>query len=268
MPSRLKGIETLELLGFSASPLCFGYAFPFEVNWNTCFPPSDSPGTIRLWICLPVWRELKPLGVKWKVFHFTSHFGYAFPFEVNWNIKYSVFRQSLPSAFGYAFPFEGNWNSSVQPGTPMRGIALDMPSRLKGIETQSLLTSYEKSLCFGYAFPFEGNWNLLAWSAGVTLSSTLSVPSRLKGIETMHTPFRRKSLVDFVCAFPFEGNGNIITRNNRSGTHKYGTLSVPSRLKGIIVDPENKFTFYEIYVSLYDYDLFNRFTQTRAWFHQ
>ena len=32
----------------------------------------------------------------------------------------------------------------------------------------------------------------------------------------------------------------------------------------VIVDPENKFTFSEIYVSLYDYDLFNRFTQMRA----
>ena len=34
--------------------------------------------------------------------------------------------------------------------------------------------------------------------------------------------------------------------------------------KGIIVDSENKFTFSEIYVSIYDYGLFNRFTQTRA----
>ncbi len=32
----------------------------------------------------------------------------------------------------------------------------------------------------------------------------------------------------------------------------------------LIVDPENKFTFFEIYVSLYDYDLFNRFAQMRA----
>ena len=32
----------------------------------------------------------------------------------------------------------------------------------------------------------------------------------------------------------------------------------------IIVDPENKFTFSEIYVRLYDYGLFKRFTQKRA----
>ena len=32
----------------------------------------------------------------------------------------------------------------------------------------------------------------------------------------------------------------------------------------IIVDSENKFTFFEIYVRVYDYGIFNRFTQTRA----
>ena len=32
----------------------------------------------------------------------------------------------------------------------------------------------------------------------------------------------------------------------------------------LIVDSENKFTFFQIYVSLYDYGIFNRFTQTRA----
>ena len=30
-----------------------------------------------------------------------------------------------------------------------------------------------------------------------------------------------------------------------------------------IVDPENKFTFSDIYVIVYDYGIFNRFTQTR-----
>ena len=32
---------------------------------------------------------------------------------------------------------------------------------------------------------------------------------------------------------------------------------------GHIVDSENKFTFYEIYVRLIDYEIFIRFTQTR-----
>ena len=36
----------------------------------------------------------------------------------------------------------------------------------------------------------------------------------------------------------------------------------------IIVKSTNKFTFSEIYVSVYDYGLFNRFTQTRARFRQ
>ena len=31
-----------------------------------------------------------------------------------------------------------------------------------------------------------------------------------------------------------------------------------------LVDSENKFTFFEIYVRVYDYGIFNRFTQTRA----
>ena len=33
--------------------------------------------------------------------------------------------------------------------------------------------------------------------------------------------------------------------------------------KKFIVDPENKFTFSDIYVIVYDYGIFNRFTQTR-----
>ena len=37
---------------------------------------------------------------------------------------------------------------------------------------------------------------------------------------------------------------------------------------GFIVKSTNKFTFSEIYVSVYDYGLFNRFTQTRARFRQ
>ena len=36
----------------------------------------------------------------------------------------------------------------------------------------------------------------------------------------------------------------------------------------VIVDSENKFTFSGVYVMLYDYGIFNRFTQTRARFHQ
>ena len=43
-------------------------------------------------------------------------------------------------------------------------------------------------------------------------------------------------------------------------------VEILQREKGphFIVDPENKFTFSEIYVRLYDYGLFKRFTQKRA----
>ena len=34
-------------------------------------------------------------------------------------------------------------------------------------------------------------------------------------------------------------------------------------IRPYIVDSENKFTFYEIYVRLIDYEIFIRFTQTR-----
>ena len=41
-------------------------------------------------------------------------------------------------------------------------------------------------------------------------------------------------------------------------------LLVTLLFAGFIVDSENKFTFFEIYVRVYDYGIFNRFTQTRA----
>ena len=41
-------------------------------------------------------------------------------------------------------------------------------------------------------------------------------------------------------------------------------LSAVGAFSDIIVDPENKFTYFVIYVSVYDYGLFHRFTQTRA----
>ena len=114
MLSRLKGIETyLEMLA--------GDVF---INF--------------LWICFPVWREWKresesfPSSCHKETLDMLSRlkgietiadgdtrvevpmdgFGYAFPFEGNWNSKPP---QSLSSdiPFGYAFPFEGNWNSAI-----------------------------------------------------------------------------------------------------------------------------------------------------------
>ena len=138
MPSRLKGIETRCNILWSRSvhDLTFGYAFPFEGNWNSipvllccstrtnilwiCLPVwrelkhYDGVATIGfrllLWICLPVWRELKPRKKREHGDSHRYHFGYAFPFEGNWNIKTNP-QKFLPfSGFGYAFPFEGNWN--------------------------------------------------------------------------------------------------------------------------------------------------------------
>ena len=158
MLSRLKGIETFLCNPCVMFVFSFGYAFPFEGNWNSSLCPlpiSISP----LWICFPVWRELK---------HTTP------PFECNVII------------FGYAFPFEGNWNSSY-PGSGVRSLLLwlwicfpvwrELKLRgnvcsvshrvllwicfpvLKGIETIIITVLSKFGESFGYAFPFEGNWN-------------------------------------------------------------------------------------------------------------
>ena len=47
---------------------------------------------------------------------------------------------------------------------------------------------------------------------------------------------------------------------NQDGSYEQQLTNHPS----LIVDSENKFTFFEIYVRVYDYGIFNRFTQTRA----
>ncbi len=49
------------------------------------------------------------------------------------------------------------------------------------------------------------------------------------------------------------------TMENEQFVQKLYTPSCYSKTD-IIVDPKNKFTFYEIYVSIYDYGIFNRFT--------
>ena len=90
MVSRLKGIETVscDTDGFFVSDN-FGYGFPFEGNWNSRIMVMVTL-VKRLWICFPVWRELK---------HLLRGF---------WRL-----RRGFP--FGYAFPFEGNWNPQHLP---------------------------------------------------------------------------------------------------------------------------------------------------------
>ena len=86
----------------------FGYAFPFEGNWNS-FSNSSRERAIKLWICFPVWRELKlEMTSASPISEF--NFGYAFPFEGNWNLWTPASWVIFSVAFGYAFPFEGNWN--------------------------------------------------------------------------------------------------------------------------------------------------------------
>ena len=113
MVSRLKGIET-----FSSSTMCiylwlaFGYGFPFEGNWNNLLKILTNYTSI-LWICFPVWRELKRDElIRWEVPSRCQVFGYAFPFEGNWNshpptllykwyslwICFPVWRELKPSA--------------------------------------------------------------------------------------------------------------------------------------------------------------------------
>ena len=85
--------------------------------------------------------------------------------------------------------------------------SLDMPSRLKGIETSSRhFQQYSKSESFGYAFPFEGELKLLRKQGKMLLEAPLDMPSRLKGIETFNDDMFLWRAGHFGYAFPFEGN--------------------------------------------------------------
>ena len=191
--SRLKGIETFPCFSNinvdDQETKDFGYAFPFEGNWNNrCY-------LVALKIRLDALDTLSRLkGIETILIRLNGVatcircFGYAFPFEGNWNS--SIMIATRESNFGYAFPFEGNWNIIVShPFASNSSIAyslwirfpvwrelklktemwknsifmpLDTFSRLKGIETYK---------CHNYP-----------WTA---LLCTLDTLSRLKGIETI-----------------------------------------------------------------------------------
>ena len=139
MLSRLKGMETqfhkLSGAGSSSEPHYFGYAFPVEGNGNTISKVAIVPPSyVVLWICFPVWREWKRRIdhhrlVLTKTLDMLSRLK---GIETHSHILLHGDR----CIFGYAFPFEGNWN-------PMRKkrhswsnrCPLDMLSRLKGMET-------------------------------------------------------------------------------------------------------------------------------------
>ena len=234
MLSRLKGIETCST-SFRNTHLSLWICFPVWRELKLIIPILY-PLVSLLWICFPVWRELKQLRIRsvnkdWRVF------GYAFPFEGNWNDwSNSDKSDKSESNFGYAFPFEGNWNEYSVRRAPSNTTlwicfpvwrelklvgffaffavdlsTLDMLSRLKGIET---------SFGVGYSIPcipldmlsrlkgIETGMPLLWLTQSI---SSLDMLSRLKGIETI--AFRFRTLIRrlfFGYAFPFEGNWNSI----------------------------------------------------------
>ena len=158
MVSRLKGIETGTPYPVRHQHWSFGYGFPFEGNWNNTGNPRRVFGTL-LWIWFPVWRELKQI-LLWKL-HNRKLLWIWFP--VWRELKHRHYSITPPKAcrdFGYGFPFEGNWNTMSPRWKLWDVIALDMVSRLKGIETAGFWVFVEMRL------------------------QPLDMVSRLKGIET------------------------------------------------------------------------------------
>ena len=199
--SRLKGIETHNSLLYFVD-LIFGYTFPFEGNWN---------GDITTWI------------------HLNRYFGYTFPFEGNWNDTAPTVEPE-PIDFGYTFPFEGNWNlASISPFISVS--ALDILSRLKGIETKSVRATLCKAwkTFFGYTFPFEGNWNNISAMAFLMFSS-LDLLSRLKGIETISIRLESVPRCLWIY-FPVWRELKPLSSETKESASE--TLDLLSRLKGI-----------------------------------
>ena len=144
-----------DALSFSMSEC----AFPFEGNWNFCFPVLDfADGDV--WMCLPVWRELKQIHHRDSAKRISSS-ECAFPFEGNWNRSLENLFSRISSSSECAFPFEGNWNPALYKHSAANIYRLNVPSRLKGIETYILALLFQ------------------------VISLGLNVPSRLKGIETL-----------------------------------------------------------------------------------
>ena len=207
----------------------FGYAFPFEGNWNKCFDhlrTSSSygldmlsrlkgietitrPGQRLGWRGLDMLSRLKGIetwcrgsccrcrssldmlsrlkGIETlscsRRHHGHHKFGYAFPFEGNWNSAWSPAKPLSFQMFGYAFPFEGNWNFLRVDifARALRGFGYAFP--FEGNWNNSCLR-VAGTLMFGYAFPFEGNWNKQRTHNNVR-RKRLDMLSRLKGIETL-----------------------------------------------------------------------------------
>ena len=159
-------------------------------------------------MCLPVWRELK---LNWLLCHCAT-----------------CWRGSK-----CAFPFEGNGNLIRSGLLEKERHRLNVPSRLKGIETyilEMLKPCHQRLRCLNVPSRLKG---IETYPLKCLLSDYLSlnVPSRLKGIETRTVTIIRFFPKKSKCAFPFEGNGNL-----HHWVHPIRTpqcLNVPSRLKGI-----------------------------------
>ena len=187
MLSRLKGIETLLLAEANREGVAFGYAFPFEGNWNLVglffrFRYQTIPPTV--WICFPVWRELKLRPPTAEHVDNPSLDMLSRLKGIETKNPFSIPPKVFLSKFGYAFPFEGNWNIFVQTISFSCPFCLDMLSRLKGIETFWIFgVRYINRvwICFPVWRELKP-MRLTTWND--LLKKGLDMLSRLKGIET------------------------------------------------------------------------------------
>ena len=71
------------------------------------------------------------------------------------------------------------------------------------------------------------------------------------------------SVLGLIVLFPLFIPIAILIKLDSKGPVFYKGVRLGRFGRPFIVDPENKFTFSEIYVIVYDYGIFNRFTQKR-----
>ena len=208
MLSRLKGIETQLLFRLPGWIHPLWICFPVWRELKQKTPPLPTKINFWLWICFPVWRELKLTLTVMLV---------AFTLDMLSRLKGIETYRSLQvpwslTFFGYGFPFEGNWNLQTRGWVSDRDvIPLDMLSRLKGIETKkSNIFFLGKRKSLDMLSRLKG---IETWRTSLVLDllgNSLDMLSRLKGIETRYWRENDCNLsLYFGYAFPFEGNWNI-----------------------------------------------------------
>ena len=183
-PSRLKGMETLQYHWHQTVFRAVWMSLPVWRELKREFNLELPCRPISVWMSLPVWRELK-LSVDTHIFNCLCPVWMSLPVWRELKLTVSSISNSSVVASEWAFPFEGNWNSfkcrsALSLKTPVwmslpvwreskllclypffysAVIGLNVPSRLKGMETNVDLHRARRLTC-------------------------LNVPSRLKGIET------------------------------------------------------------------------------------